>query len=210
MTQESPEREPEEYRIRWTDHPDAYPDVSHCPSCGEPVDVPWSENPDPRSWSQDEVRCDQCDRDLRLPSYAIKEQLCLLCKIPEADADESVTYRRLETGERLCSNCTEDLRAFKYELAVQQFIAEYLTDEHRAAFIEAMAEVQSEYDGDYEFTVDANAKYGRLKPEPQDDLTLEDLVDEESVDAEDIVDELSEAGSSGGDADADGDGESAE
>ena len=39
--------------LDWTDHPDAYPDLTHCPSCGETV--------------SDEGRCDGCDRDLRLP-----------------------------------------------------------------------------------------------------------------------------------------------
>ena len=34
--------------LPWTDHPDAYPDFSHCPSCGAAVDVPWAGS-DPRT-----------------------------------------------------------------------------------------------------------------------------------------------------------------
>ena len=186
MTQEHPERDPEEYRFRWTKHPDAYPALTHCPSCGEAVDVPWGEGDDHAGGP---VRCDQCDRDLRLPTYAVKDQLCILCKIPQADADEGVAYRRLETGERICSNCTGDLRAFKYELAAQHFVAEYISEDHRQAIIGALSRVAEEYEGEYTFTFNANAKYGRMEPEPDQDLTVQELIDGE-VDPEDLPDEV--------------------
>lgn len=199
MTQETPEREPEEYRFRWTEHPDAYPEQTHCPSCGEPVDVPWREidgNAPDGHRPAHPIRCGQCDRDLRLPTYAVKDQLCLLCKIPETDADEGVAYRRLETGERICSNCTGDLRAFKYELAAQHFVAEYISDEHRQAIIGALAEVAEEYEGEYTFTFNANAKYGRMEPDPDEDLTVQDVIEGADVEpeelGEDVPDELAE------------------
>ena len=34
--------------LDWTDHPDAYPEFLHCPSCGEVVNVPWAGS-DPRT-----------------------------------------------------------------------------------------------------------------------------------------------------------------
>jgi ferredoxin len=193
MTQETPEREPEEYRFRWTKHPDAYPGLTHCPSCGEPVDVSW--------WDAEEeigrgghrparpVRCEQCERDLRLPKYAVKDQLCLLCKVPQSEADEGVAYRRLETGERICSNCTGDLRAFKYELTAQHFVAEYISDEHRQAIIAALAEVADQYEGEYTFAFNANARYGRMEPDADEDLTVQDLIEGEA-DPEDLPDEV--------------------
>jgi len=187
MTQEHPEREPGEVLFRWTKHPDAYPELSHCPSCGEPVTVPWY---DPFAGKpEDPVRCEQCERDLRLPKYAVKDQLCILCKIPQADADEGVAYRRLETGERICSNCTSDLRAFKYELAAQHFVAEYISDEHRQAIIAALAEVADEFEGEYTFTFNANARYGRMEPDPDEDLTIQDVI-EGDFDPEELPDEV--------------------
>lgn len=190
MTQETPEREPDEVQFRWTEHPDAYPGLTHCPSCGEPVDVTWGPDGEPGDHRPAHpVRCEQCERDLRLPTYAVKDQLCLVCKIPQADADEGVAYRRLETGERICSNCTGDLRAFKYELAAQHFVAEYISDEHRQAIIAALSRVADEYEGEYTFTFNANAKYGRMEPEPDEDLTVQDLIEGEA-DPEELPDEV--------------------
>lgn len=188
MNQNTPDREPEEHSFAWAEHPDSYPDLSHCPSCGEAVEVPWTGGhvtilPDP-------VRCERCGRDLRLPRRAVKDQLCLLCKVPADDADESVTYLRLETGERLCSNCAADLRAFKYELTAQHFVAEYISEGHRQAIIEALSQVAEEYEGEYTFTVNANAKYGRLEPEPDEDLTVEDVMRAADADPEELRDDL--------------------
>lgn len=187
MTEEIPEREPGEYHFRWTKHDDAYPELSHCPSCGEPVTVPWY---DPFAKLPTEpVRCDQCDRDLRLPKKAVKDQLCLVCKVPEEEADDSVTYLRLENGERMCSHCLADLRSFKYELAVQQFVAEWVTDDHREALIAAIQEVADEFESEYTFTFNANAKYGRMEPDPDEDLTVEQLI-EGDVEPEDVPEEV--------------------
>ena len=188
MTQEHPEREPIERCFDWTYHPDAYPDLTHCPSCGEPVDPSWHDHGD--GLPIHPVRCEQCERDLRLPAHAVKDQLCLLCKVPAEEAADEVTYLRLETGERLCSNCAEDLRAFKYELACQHFVADYLSDDHRQAVIDALAGVAEEYDGEYTFTVNANARYGRMEPDVDDDLTVEDVLEEADVDAEDLRKEI--------------------
>jgi len=175
MTEEHPERDPAEYRFRWTKHEDAYPDLSHCPSCGEQVTVPWY---DPfAKLPKDPVRCEQCDRDLRLPKYAVKDPLCILCKVPAEEAADEVAYRRLETGERICSNCAGDLRAFKYELAMQHFVADYLKDDHCQALIDALAAVAEEYDGEYTFTPNKNAKYGRLEPDKE--LTVADVMEDQ-------------------------------
>lgn len=198
MTSEIPERRPEENRFRWTEHPDAYPDQSHCPSCGEPVDVPWGETDDGHPYGHrpsSPIRCDQCERDLRLPTYAIKDQLCLLCKVPATEAAEEVVYRRLETGERMCSNCASDLRAFKYEFAIKQFIAEWLTDDHREALLEAQAQVSEMFESEYTFTFDANARYGRMEPETDEELTVQDMITGD-VDPEDLPDEVRQVVSS--------------
>jgi hypothetical protein len=193
MTEETPERDPDEYRFRWTRHHDAYPALTHCPSCGEAVDIPWEPDGDPDDHRPgDPVRCDQCDRDLRLPTYAVKDQLCLLCKVPQTDADEGVAYRRLETGEQICSNCTADLRAFKYELAGQHFVAEYITDDHRRAIIEALGQVAEEYEGEYNFTFNANARYGRMEPDPDEDLTVGDVMEAVDADPEEFRKDLPE------------------
>lgn len=186
MTQEPHERDPGEYSCRWTKHPDAYPDLSHCPSCGEQVTVPWY---DPfAAKPMQPVRCGQCERDLRLPKYSIKDQLCLLCKIPETESADEVVYRRLETGERMCSNCASDLRAFKYEFAIKQFIAEWLTDDHREALLEAQAQVSEEFESEYTFSFDANARHGRMEPETDEDITVQDVIAGD-VDSEDLPDE---------------------
>lgn len=190
MTQETPEREPEEYRFRWTEHPDAFPGLTHCPSCGETVDVPWGTEPGDHRPAHP-VRCEQCDRDLRLPRYAVKDQLCLVCKVPAAEAGEGVAYRRLETGERMCSNCTADLRAFKYEVEVQTFVADWITDEHRRDLNRALLEVADAHEKDYTFTAEANARYGRMEPLPEEaeGVTLEALIAGD-VDEEDLPDEM--------------------
>jgi len=197
MTEETPERDPDEYRFRWAKHPEAYPDLTHCPSCGESVDPPWTGGhvhipPDP-------VRCDQCERDLRLPAHAVKDQLCLLCKVPAEEAADEVTYLRLETGERLCSHCAADLRAFKYELSCQHFVSDYLTEDHRQAVIDALAGVAEEYDSEYTFTVNANARYGRMEPDVDDELTVEDVLEEADVDAEEFREEIGAEQADGGD-----------
>jgi hypothetical protein len=183
MTEETPNR------VRWSRHPDAYPDVSHCPSCGAAVDVPWAgDDPQAMDRPPHSVRCGQCRRDLRLPRRAVKDQLCLLCKVPGEESAAEVTYHRLETGERLCSNCAGDLRAFKYELACQHFVADYLTDDHRQAVTDALAGVADAYDGEYTFTANANARYGRLEPEVDDELTVEDVL--EDADVEELREEI--------------------
>lgn len=176
MTEGDPETDPVEYRIRWTKHPDAFPELTHCPSCGEPVDVPWDGDAAPMDRPVHSVPCEQCERDLRLPSYAVKDQLCILCKIPAEEADDAVDYHRLETGERICSNCAGDLRSFKYELAIQHFVADWVTDDHRRDLMAAVAEVSEAHGAEYSFTFNANAKYGRMEPEPDDDLTVKDLL----------------------------------
>lgn len=165
--------------IDWTDHPDAHPDLTHCPSCGEGVDV-----------DGDDHRCEQCDRDLRLPRYAVKDQLCMCCKIDEDDADDSVVYVRLETGERACTNCLADLRSFKYEVEVQTFMAGWVTDQHRDAINRALFEVSEAFEKDYSFTANANARYGRMEPIPEEEkeITLEALIDGD-VTPEDLPDE---------------------
>lgn len=168
----------------WTDHPDAEPDLDHCPSCGEPVDG--------------EQRCDQCERDLRLPAYAVKDQLCLVCKVPEEEAGEGVPYVRLETGERACGNCLADLRSFKYELEQLTLLAEWVTDEHRADLNAALQEVADDHEKNYRFNFDTNAKYGRMEaiPEEERTVTLTDLVHGEVTDEE--LQEIEEAQSDGG------------
>ncbi|UTF55999.1 hypothetical protein [Natronosalvus rutilus] len=180
--------------LEWTDHPDAHPDLTHCPSCGEPVD----------DVDGDPGRCDQCDRDLRLPRYAVKDQLCVCCKVPEADADEDVTYIRLETGERACSNCLADLRSFKYEVEVQTFMADWVTDEHRAAINQALFQVADSFEKDYSFTANANARYGRMEPIPEEEkaITLEAVIGGD-VSPEDLPDEVREQIPTDAGADAD-------
>lgn len=157
-----------EAKPRWTDHPDAYPDLDHCPSCGAKVH---KLNPDPR--------CHECDRDLRLPRYAVKDQLCLVCKVPEGDAADEVTYLRIDTGERACSNCLADLRAFKFELEQLTLLAEWVSDQHREDIHRALAEVADAHDKNYRFNVDANAEYGRMEPVPEEErtITLQQLAD---------------------------------
>lgn len=189
MTQEYPERDPDQYRFRWTNHPDAYPDLTHCPSCGEPVEVPWADRDDRPA---DPVRCDQCERDLRLPMDAVKDQLCLVCKVPAAEADESVEYRRLETGERMCTNCVADLRAFKYELGTLTLVADWVTDEHREALITAEAQVADAFEQEYSFRPRANARYGRMEPDPDEDLTVEAVLEEADVTPEELREDLPE------------------
>lgn len=187
MTQEHPEREPGEVLFRWTKHEDAYPDLSHCPSCGESVVVPWY---DPFAGKPAEpVRCEQCDRDLRLPKDAVKDQLCLVCKVPEEEADAGVDYRRLETGERVCSNCLGDLRGFKFEMEQLTLLAEWVTDEHRADLNAALIEVADAHEKDYSFTADANARYGRMEPDPDRGLTFEDMIAEDA-DPEELPEEV--------------------
>lgn len=174
----------------WTDHPDAYPDLSHCPSCGEPATVPWY---DPFAGLPEEpVHCEQCNRDLRLPKYAVKDQLCVCCKVPAGAADDDdVTYIRLETGERACSNCLADLRSFKYEVEAQTFMADWVTDAHRNAINRALFEVAEEFEAEYSFTANANARYGRIQPDPTEEITLEAVIDGD-VSPEDLPDELRE------------------
>lgn len=165
--------------IDWTDHPDAYPELTHCPSCGEGVSVLWA---DPfEGYPTEPYRCDQCDRDLRLPRYAVKDQLCVCCKVPGEDAAEGVAYVRLETGERACSNCLADFRSFKYEVATQTYIADWVTDEHRLAINRALAGVGDEFGSDYSFTANANASYARMEPIPEEEreLTIEELIGDE-------------------------------
>jgi len=193
MTQEHPEREPDALHFRWTKHPDACPALTHCPSCGEAVDVPWGPDGDPDDHrTADPVRCDQCDRDLRLPKYGVKDQLCLLCKVPQTEADEGVAYRRLETGERICSNCAADLRAFKFELAAQHFVAEWITDDHQQAIIETLDQIAEEYEGEYNFVFNANARYGRTEPDPDENLTVRDVMEAVDADPEKLREDLPE------------------
>lgn len=185
----------------WTSHPDAYPDLSNCPSCGEPVTLPWY---DPFAEKPTEpVRCEQCDRDLRLPRDAIKAQLCLVCKVPSTEADPDIGYHRIETGERVCTNCIADLRSFKYELEVVTFAAEWITDEHRQALIAAQQEVADAFEQEYNFTANGNARYARMDPIPEEEreITLEALINGE-VEAEDLPPELREKLDEGGDPDA--------
>lgn len=180
--------------LPWAVHPDAHPDLTHCPSCGETV-------------PEEGIDCEQCDRDLRLPRYAIKEQLCLCCKIAKADADDDVVYIRLETGERICSNCTADLRSFKYELEVVTFLADWVTDQYRDDLNRALFEVSEAHEKDYSFTANANASYGRMEPVPEEEkeITLEAVI-EGDVSAEDLPDELREkAAKQEGDGEAEGD-----
>ena len=135
-------------RIDWTEHTDAYPELTYSPSCGVPVGGADG--------------CEQCDCDLCLPQWAVKDQVCVCCPIEEADADESVTYIRMETGERVCANCLADLRTFKYEVEFQAFIAEWVTDEHRAAIRQALFQVSQQFEQEYSFTANGNAEYGRM------------------------------------------------
>jgi len=164
--------------IDWTNHPDAHPERSNCPSCGEAVtDV-------------DDERCPECERDLRLPAYAIRDDLCLCCKVPINEADDSVMYVRTETGERICSNCTADLRAFKYEVEVQTLVANWVTDAYRDDLNAALFQVSEAHEKDYSFTANANARYGRMEPLPdagEEELTIDDVIDGE-VTAEELAD----------------------
>ena len=111
----------------------------------------------------------------------MKDQLCVCCKIDEADTDDSVVYVRLETGERVCANCLADLRSFKYEVEFQTFLADWVTDEHRAAITQALFQVSQQFEQEYSFTMNGNARYGRMEPVPDEEkeITLEAVVDGE-------------------------------
>ena len=189
----------------WTNHPDAHPDLSHCPSCGEAV--PDSHEGDGDGGDADEgiPRCEQCDRDLRLPRYAIKDQLCLCCKVPSKDADDSIVYSRLETGERICSNCTADLRAFKYEVEVQTFLADWVSSDYRDDLNAALFEVADAHEKDYSFTANANARYGRMEPIPdgEQEITLEAVLGGDMELKDEALTEAIESAAEGDDGDGD-------
>ena len=156
-------------------------ETTHCPSCGTDL----SERP-PTA----ENTCPQCERGLALPDDAVKTQLCVCCKIPETDADESVRYVALETGERLCTNCLADLRAFKFDLSMQVFVAEYLTDEHKRAIQRAMVEIADEFDKNYTDRGNTNAAHARMGPDEsagEIEATLEELDDEQRVELRDAL-----------------------
>ena len=155
--------------------------TTHCPSCGTGLDErpPTAEN-----------TCPQCDRGLALPDNAVKTQLCVCCKIPETDADESVRYVALETGERLCTNCLADLRAFKFDLSMQVFVAEYLTGEHKRAIQRAMVEIAEEYEANYTNQGNTNAAHLRMGPDEsagEIEATLEELDDEQRAELRDAL-----------------------
>ena len=158
--------------------------TTHCPSCGTDL----SERP-PTA----ENTCPQCDRGLTLPEDAVKTQLCVFCKIHEDDADESVRYVALETGERLCTNCLADLRAFKFDLAYQVFTAEWLTDEHQHAINQALFEIAEEHRGEYTNLGNTNAAHARMgqaeSPPGEIEATLEELDDEQRAELRDALEE---------------------
>jgi len=173
-------------RCDWTNHPDANPALTHCPSCGEPVDEATKSDEDP-------PRCPECDRDLRLPRYAISAARCLCCKVPVSEADDGVIYTRLATGERICSTCTADLRAFKYELEMQTFVAEWLPDDFKMDLSRAVHDVTDAHEAELTFSAQANARYGRLEVDPEESRGLADAltVDPENLDVD--PEELPEA-----------------
>ena len=88
----------------------------------------------------------------------MKHQRCVCCKIDEADAADSVTYIRMETSERVCANCLADLRSFKYEVEFQAFIAEWVSEDHRAAITQTLFQVSQQFEQEYSFTRNGNAE----------------------------------------------------
>ena len=157
--------------------------TTHCPSCGTDL----SERP-PTA----ENACPQCERGLALPEDAVKTQLCVCCKIPETDADESVEYVALETGERLCTNCLADLRAFKFDVGFLLLTAEWLTDEHTQAINSALFEIQQDYEANYTDLGNTNAAHARMGPDEsagEIEATLEELDDEQRAELRDALEE---------------------
>lgn len=161
----------------------------YCPSCGADLDDLIDD-----AFDEDvSARCPQCERDLTLPDGAVKSQLCVVCKIPETDSDESVPYHDLDTGERICFNCLADLRSFKFDVGYLVLTAEWLTDEHTQAINGALFDLAEEHEGNYTDRGNTNAAHARMgeAATPRDEMSrrLEDLDEEQREELRDALDE---------------------
>ena len=69
----------------------------------------------------------------------------------------------------------------------QAFIAEWVSEGHRAAITQALFQVSQQFEQEYSFTANGNARYGRMEPVPDEEkeITLDAVMDEE-VPGEDL------------------------